>query len=41
MFLLPSDFFVNGSDEGRVVGYTGFYDPLRACMNTLARPVTY
>ncbi len=38
-FLLSSDFFTNGADETRIVRYTGFYDPLRACGNPFARPV--
>jgi hypothetical protein len=38
-YLLSSDFFINGSDELRVVRYLGFYDPLRACSNPFARRI--
>ncbi len=34
MFLLSTDFFHNGADEGRVVSYVAFYDPMVAvCRN--------
>jgi hypothetical protein len=42
LYLLSSDFFLNGADEMRPVGYLAFYDPLgdeRACVNPFARPV--
>ena len=42
LYLLSSDFFLNGSDETRRVQYVGFYDPLGqalACANPFARPV--
>jgi hypothetical protein len=38
-YLLSSDFFINGSDESRVVKYLAFYDPLRGCSNPFWRPV--
>jgi hypothetical protein len=38
-YLLSSDFFLNGSDESRIVRYLGFYDPLHACGNPFARRV--
>jgi hypothetical protein len=39
IYLLSSDFFVNGSDESRVVRYRGLYDALHPCSNPFARPV--
>jgi hypothetical protein len=40
-FLLSSDFFLNGSDESRLVRYVAFYDPLRPCTgDPFARPVS-
>ena len=39
-FLMSSDFFWNGADESRPVGYMGYYDPYeRPCANPFARPV--
>jgi hypothetical protein len=38
-YLLSSDFFLNGSDESRVVRYVALFDPMRACDNPFARPV--
>jgi hypothetical protein len=37
-YLLSSDFFINGSDESRLVRYVAFYDPGRPCSNPFARP---
>ena len=37
-YLLSSDFFVNGSDETRLVKYRGYYDPMVPCGNPFARP---
>jgi hypothetical protein len=37
LFLLSSDFFVNGADISRPVSYVGYYDPARACGNPFAR----
>lgn len=42
VYLLSSDFFLNGSDETRVVQYLGYYDPVsqsRRCANPFSRPV--
>jgi hypothetical protein len=39
-YLISSDFFLNGADEARVVRYLGRLDPLRACGNPFARPLT-
>jgi hypothetical protein len=42
LYLLSSDFFLNGADETRRVQYLGFYDPIgqaRACANPFARSV--
>ena len=36
-YLISSDFFINGSDESRVVRYLGLLDPLKACGNPFAR----
>ncbi|MGD9843506.1 MAG: hypothetical protein AB7U99_11535 [Steroidobacteraceae bacterium] len=36
-YLISSDFFINGTDESRVVNYLGMIDPLRACGNPFAR----
>lgn len=41
VYLLSSDFFLNGSDEARVVQYLGYYDPVnksRRCSNPFSRP---
>jgi hypothetical protein len=40
VYLLSSDFFVMGADEGRTVQYLQLYDAMRACSNPFARPVT-
>jgi hypothetical protein len=38
-YLLSSDFFINGSNETRVIQYVSYYDPLlRPCGNPFARP---
>jgi hypothetical protein len=37
IYLLSSDFFVNGSDESRLVKYVALYDPMRACGSPFAR----
>ena len=37
VYLLSSDFFVNGSDASRTVQYVAHYDPMRACSNPFAR----
>jgi hypothetical protein len=39
VYLLSSDFFLMGADEGRIVQYLAPYDALRACSNPFARPV--
>jgi hypothetical protein len=42
LYMLSSDFFVNGADEARSVRYLAFYDPLvdpRGCANPFARPM--
>jgi hypothetical protein len=39
-YLISTDFFVNGTDESRVVKYLGLPDPMRACGNPFARPPT-
>jgi hypothetical protein len=39
MYLLSSDFFLNGADESRSVRYVALFDPMRACDNPFARPV--
>jgi hypothetical protein len=37
-YLLSSDFFRNGGDESRTVGYVAFFDPVaQACSNPFAR----
>lgn len=39
-YLLSSDFFINGADDSRPVGYVGLFDPwtkLSACQNLFAR----
>lgn len=44
LYLLSSDFFVNGADETKLVRYLGFYDPLgqiNACGNPFSRPLTF
>jgi hypothetical protein len=38
IYLLSSDFFLNGADESRTVQYVQLYDPMRACGNPFARP---
>ena len=38
-YLLSSDFFINGADESRKIGYIANYDPMRPCQNPFARPV--
>jgi hypothetical protein len=40
VYLLSSDFFVMGADEGRVVHYLDLYDAMRACSNPFARSIT-
>jgi hypothetical protein len=40
LYLLSSDFFVTGADEGRIVQYVNLYDPMRACGNPFARRPT-
>jgi hypothetical protein len=40
-YLLSSDFFRNGSDTSRLVHYIEYYDPLRACSNPFARPMSW
>ena len=37
-YLLSSDFFINGSDETRLVRYLAYYDPFIPCGNPFARP---
>jgi hypothetical protein len=39
IYLLSSDFFLNGADESRSVRYVALFDPMRACDNPFARPV--
>jgi hypothetical protein len=39
-YLISSDFFTHGADKSRTVNYFGYYDPLVACNNPFARPVT-
>lgn len=39
IYLLSSDFFVNGADETRIIQYVNLFDPMRACDNPFARPV--
>jgi hypothetical protein len=39
IYLLSSDFFINGSDESRLVRYRGLYDALHPCSNPFARLV--
>jgi hypothetical protein len=36
-FLLSTDFFLNGGDETRTIGYVAYYDPMRPCQNPFAR----
>jgi hypothetical protein len=38
LYLLSSDFFVNGADESRTIQYTGLYDSLIPCSSPFARP---
>jgi hypothetical protein len=38
LYLLSSDFFLNGADESRPVKYVSLYDPMRACGAPFARP---
>ncbi len=40
LYLLSSDFFKHGADQNRTIHYLSFYDPLVACGNPFARPVT-
>jgi hypothetical protein len=40
VYLLSSDFFVMGADEGRAVHYLDLYDAMRACSNPFARSIT-
>lgn len=37
IYLLSSDFFVNGADSRRLIHYVAYYDPMRACGNPFAR----
>jgi hypothetical protein len=39
LFLLSSNFFVDGADESRVVRYVGYFDPTHPCQNPFARQV--
>jgi hypothetical protein len=39
LYLLASDFFINGADESRTVRYLGLLDSTRACGNPFARLV--
>jgi hypothetical protein len=39
-YLISSDFFTHGADKTRTINYFGYYDPLVACNNPFARPVT-
>lgn len=42
LYLLSSDFFLNGADETRMVRYRGYYDPvgqLSPCSNFFSRPL--
>lgn len=41
LYLLSSDFFINGADETKMVRYLRFYDPLdlHPCSNPFARPL--
>ena len=44
LYLLSSDFFLEGADETRIVRYRSYYDPIhqpRACKNPFARPITF
>lgn len=43
LYLLASDFFLNGADETKTVRYRRFYDPLNnpdTCSNPFSRPLT-
>lgn len=43
LYLLSSDFFVNGCNVDKTVHYLKYYDPVRyprACTNPFARPMT-
>ena len=43
LYLLSSDFFLNGADETQPVKYRGYYDPIdraRACGNPFSRPAS-
>jgi len=40
LYLMSSDFFANGANKNRTVNYLGYYDPLVACNNPFARPVS-
>jgi hypothetical protein len=37
LFLMSTDFFLNGADETRTVRFLEFYDPYRGCRNPFAR----
>ncbi len=42
LYLLSSDFFLNGADETKLVHYRGYYDPVRLprpCSNPFSRPL--
>lgn len=39
LYLLSSSFFIEGSDESRVVRYVGYFDPTHPCQNPFARQV--
>jgi hypothetical protein len=39
-YLISSDFFVNDSDESRIVQYQSMLDPMRACGNPFARRIS-
>jgi hypothetical protein len=39
LYLLSTDFFINGADESRVVNYIGLLDRRRPCSNPFARLV--
>ncbi len=44
LYLLSSDFFLNGADQNKLVHYVEFYDPFNnfsACKTPFARPVNY
>ena len=39
LYLLSSNFFIDGADESRVVRYVGYFDPMHPCQNPFARQV--